>query len=84
MFEEGCFHGIGFVNIQEAEIYDFMAENRFITEAKVMFRYVGEWKQGRLSGSGKLVTKSEVYTGHFERGQFHGEGKLAIKDGKTI
>jgi hypothetical protein len=29
-----------------------------------------------MSGRGKLVTATEIYTGDFDQGLYHGEGKL--------
>lgn len=35
-------------------------------------QYVGEWKYGKMSGRGKLVTVSQIYTGDFVEGLFQG------------
>ena len=71
-FEGGHFHGIGFVNLHEREVKEFMEKSAFINEGGPDFRYVGEWKEGVISGVGKIVSKSEVYSGQFTNGSFNG------------
>ena len=83
MFEEGLFHGIGFLNIKEEDVRTMIEHNAFMNDPNRWFRYVGEWSHGRISGRGKLVTTSEIYSGGFARGQFDGEGKLIFKDGSV-
>ncbi len=83
MFEDGNFSGVGYVNVSPSEIKDFFQQNVFLAEPRIYFKYVGEWKEGKFDGRGKLVTKDEIYTGGFTNGLFEGEGKLMSMSSKV-
>lgn len=61
---------------------NFLQHNAFITDPNIIVKYVGEWKNGKIHGQGKLVTAYELYTGYFADGFFEGEGKLVSLNGK--
>jgi hypothetical protein len=48
---------------------------------KVTMKYAGEWANGRMQGSGKLISREEIYHGDFQEGVYSGEGVLT-REGK--
>lgn len=45
-------------------------------------RYLGEWKEGKFEGKGKLFKNGKMYyEGGFERGVMEGKGKMFLPDG---
>ena len=55
---------------------------------KVTVKYAGEWANGRMHGSGKIVTNNQIYQGGFSEGLYSGEGVLTrqgkVKAGKFL
>jgi hypothetical protein len=62
-FEEDQFHGIGCINVSQDEVRNFIEQNLMLTDPNSNLKFVGEWKRGKISGKGKLVTASEIYAG---------------------
>ncbi len=47
------------------------------------FRYVGQWKEGKKQGKGKLLMKDgTTYEGDFQQGEIVGRGKKTWADGR--
>jgi hypothetical protein len=76
-FKDDKFHGIGYLNLHSKQVEAFMTQEATINPLeKVAKRYAGEWASGRMQGSGKLITKEELYQGGFSEGAYSGDGVL--------
>ena len=78
-FKDDKFEGIGAMNVNLEEMDAFIGRKGFYEDNKLHF--VGEWREGKMEGRGKLVTADEVYTGQLVNSLFEGEGKLVNKQG---
>jgi len=49
-------------------------------------KYEGEWKDGQISGEGKVIYPDDlpVYEGEWKEGKRHGEGKYTFPDGEEL
>jgi len=63
---------LGYLNVKSSDLQIFLQQNVFVTDPTILVQYVGEWKNGKLHGQGKLVTNYELYTGYFVDGYFEG------------
>jgi len=63
---------LGYLNVKSSDLQSFLQQNVFVTDPSILVQYVGEWKNGKLHGQGKLVTNHELYTGYFVDGYFEG------------
>jgi hypothetical protein len=56
--------------VKSSDLQNFLQQNLFITDSSILVKYVGEWKEGKFHGQGKLLTSNELYTGSFIDGYF--------------
>jgi hypothetical protein len=40
-----------------------MQQNLFLSDPTIDVKYVGEWIEGKLTGRGKIVTRTDIYSG---------------------
>ena len=58
-------------------------QNGHFTVTSPYWKYVGEWKDGEMSGQGtKTWTNGDMYEGEFKDGKYDGQGTYTWSDGR--